>query len=94
MESATVLGLAVGAALLADPPTKSDAGKGEWGERAEVHQATGMVVAQLGIGAEDATALLRAHAIARYGSLVAVSTDVVDRRLVFSASPDQEIETT
>lgn len=93
LESAAVLGLAVGAALLADAPTQSDAGQGGWSERAGVHQATGMVVAQLGIGAEDATALLRAHAFAQDRDLSTVAAEVVSRRLVFSASPEQEIET-
>src|SRR5262249_10876527 len=33
-----------------------------WGHRAEIHQATGMVLIQLGITATDALARLRAHA--------------------------------
>jgi hypothetical protein len=51
--------------------------------RAEVHQATGMVLAQLGISADDALARLRAHAFVHQRLLIDVARDVVDRRLVF-----------
>ena len=52
--------------------------------RREVHQATGMVLAQLNIGAADAALLLRAHAYASGRSVREVATDVVERRLDFS----------
>jgi hypothetical protein len=52
--------------------------------RREVHQATGMVLAQLGVSAEDAALLLRAHAFATGRSVREVATDVVERRLDFS----------
>ena len=52
--------------------------------RAEVHQATGMVLAQLGISADDALARLRAHAFVHQRLLIDVARDVVDRRLVFT----------
>lgn len=52
-----------------------------WNGRAEIHQATGMVVAQLGVGAADAFARLRAYAFAHDRLLVEVSRDVVARRL-------------
>lgn len=87
VEPAGVLGLAVGAALLADAPTQRDAGQGAWDERAQVHQATGMVVAQLGISAEDATALLRAHACTRDTTVGRIAAEALARRLVFSATP-------
>lgn len=54
------------------------------GHRAEVHQATGMVLVQLGISATDALARLRAHAFAHQRLLIDVARDVVDRRLVFT----------
>jgi len=54
-----------------------------WGNRAEIHQATGMVVAQLGISATDAFARLRAHAFAEHRLLHEVAHDVVARRLRF-----------
>lgn len=52
--------------------------------RAEVHQATGMVLAQLGISATEALARLRAHAFAEHRLLVDVARDVVSRRLRFT----------
>lgn len=52
--------------------------------RAEVHQATGMVLVQLGVSATDALARLRAYAFVHQQLLVDVARDVVARRLVFS----------
>jgi hypothetical protein len=57
---------------------------GSSGRRAEVHQATGMVLAQLDISAVDALARLRAHAFAHRRPLLDVAHDVIDRRLVFT----------
>ncbi|MHA6780973.1 GAF and ANTAR domain-containing protein [Pseudonocardia saturnea] len=54
------------------------------GHHAEVHQATGMVLAQLGISATEALARLRAHAFAEQRLLVDVARDVVARRLRFT----------
>ncbi len=54
------------------------------GGRAEVHQATGMVLAQLDIGPTDALARLRAHAFVGGRLLIDVARDVVGRRLVFT----------
>jgi AmiR/NasT family two-component response regulator len=51
--------------------------------RAEIHQATGMVVAQLGVSAQDALARLRAYAFAEQRLLGDVAHDVVSRRLHF-----------
>ena len=64
-------------------------GDGGWldpalGHRAEIHQATGMVLAQLGISATDALARLRAHAFVHQRLLIDVAHDVVTRRLVFT----------
>jgi GAF domain-containing protein len=50
----------------------------------QVHQATGMVMAQLGVTIEDALAMLRARAFATGRPLAQVSRDVVDRRLRFT----------
>ena len=55
-----------------------------WGKRMEIHQATGMVVAQLGISATDAFARLRAYAFAEHRLLGDVARDVVARRLRFT----------
>jgi hypothetical protein len=94
LDAATVVAQVVGAALLADGPTQHDAGHGPWAERAEVHQATGMVVAQLGIPERDALALIRAHAYSHDQSVSRSAHAVITTELRFSASPDQEIEST
>jgi hypothetical protein len=49
----------------------------------QVHQATGMIVVQLGISAEAAFARLRAYAFAHERRLGDVARDVVERRLRF-----------
>jgi hypothetical protein len=51
--------------------------------RAEVHQATGMVIAQLGVTAETALARLRAHAFVHDLSITDVARAVIDRTLRF-----------
>ena len=48
-----------------------------------VQPATGMVIAQLGIGPDDALALLRAHAYAHATSLDAIAVQVTSRQLDF-----------
>jgi hypothetical protein len=55
-----------------------------WSHRAVVHQATGMVAAQLDVALADALARLRARAFALDRSIYDVSTDVVARRLRFT----------
>jgi GAF domain len=71
-----------------DDPEYSGYGGGwldhRYGHRAEIHQATGMVLAQLGISATDALARLRAHAFVHQRLLIDVACDVVNRRLVFT----------
>lgn len=94
LDAALIVSRVVAAALLADGPSMQEAGHGPWSERAEVHQATGMVVAQLGLPEEDALALLRAHAYSHDQSVGTTARAVVTRRLTFSESPDQEIEST
>jgi hypothetical protein len=60
----------------------------------EVHQATGMIIAQLGVTAAVALTRLRAHAYAHDRRLRDVAADVVGRRLRFhpetSANTDRE----
>jgi hypothetical protein len=53
-------------------------------EHVEVHQATGMIVAQLDVPVDAALARLRAHAFVHDRPLVEVARDVVARRLHFS----------
>lgn len=64
------------------------AGDGGWldsttASRTEVHQATGMVLVQLGVTAPEALARLRAHAFAHGRLLIDVARDVVARRVSF-----------
>jgi AmiR/NasT family two-component response regulator len=69
--------------------TDPSADAGGWldralGYRADIHQATGMVLVQLGISATDALARLRAHAFCHQRLLIDVACDVVARRLMFT----------
>ncbi|WP_374946417.1 ANTAR domain-containing protein, partial [Agreia sp.] len=52
--------------------------------RREFHQATGMVLEQMGVPASNAALLIRAHAFSTGRSVLDVSRDIVDRNLVFS----------
>jgi hypothetical protein len=53
--------------------------------RTEVSQATGMLVAQLGVDPPEALIRLRAHAYATNRSATAVARDILDRRLQLDA---------
>jgi hypothetical protein len=55
--------------------------------QAQVHQATGMILVQLGVRAEAAFARLRAYAYAHDQRLGDVARDVVERRLRFEPDP-------
>lgn len=94
LDAAVIVARVTTAAILADGPNRQGSGQGAWSERAEVHQATGMVVAQLGVREDDALALLRAHAYSHDQSVGHTAHDVVARHLTFSANPDREIEST
>ena len=61
---------------------------GLWNDRAEVHQATGMILAQLDVPVHDAFVRLRAHAFAARRPVADVARDVVARRLVFTQDMD------
>jgi ANTAR domain len=65
----------------------SDPSSNAWAElntlsRAEVSQATGMLMAQLDIDATEALVRLRAHAYATDRSAIDVARDILDRRLM------------
>jgi hypothetical protein len=69
-------------------------GNGGWldstaATRAEVHQATGMVLVQLGVTAPEALARLRAYAFAQGRLLIDVARDVVARRVSFVGEVEQ-----
>lgn len=63
---------------------RNDATPEDPSARRTVHQATGMVVAQLRIPPEDALLVLRAHAFATAQTVRDVAVDIIDRRLDFS----------
>jgi AmiR/NasT family two-component response regulator len=54
---------------------------------AVIHQATGMVLVQLGVDAEAAFARLRGHAYVTGRRLGDVARDVVGRRIRFTRDP-------
>jgi hypothetical protein len=64
-----------------------DDGAEPWGEwpqgRRRIHQATGMLIDQLGLSVGAALARLRAHAFANGATLADVAHDVVERKLSF-----------
>lgn len=62
-------------------------GGGEGLGRRQVHQATGMLIAQLGIDAEQAFARLRAHAYAEGKDVQMIAADIVRRRLRLEPDP-------
>jgi hypothetical protein len=75
--------------LWTDPKTSNGQPGDTWldhslGGRPEIHQATGMVLVQLGISAIDALARLRAYAFVEQRLLIDVARDVVARRLRFT----------
>ncbi|TCC37439.1 ANTAR domain-containing protein [Kribbella capetownensis] len=89
--TAQFLADAIGTALLQNPEGYlHDLDSRTWADRAAIHQATGMVLTQLGITVTDAVALLRAHAFAHNASMTEVARLVVDRRLRF-ADPDTSL---
>ncbi len=55
--------------------------------RREVHQATGMVLAQMKISAEDAHLVLRSHAFTTGRSILDIAADVIARDLDFTTPP-------
>jgi hypothetical protein len=81
------LASAVGASLAVDAEEHTEgylqSGEG-WSSRSVVHQATGMLMAQVRVSAEDALALLRAHAYALATDINDVAARVVGRSINFS----------
>lgn len=85
LQLAALLGVAIGTALLQDPAigARDDSFADGWAGRAQVHQATGMVISQTGVRPEDALALLRGQAFANDVSMVEVAQQIVDRHINF-----------
>lgn len=57
-----------------------------WSSRAEIHLATGMVIAQAEVAPQDAMALLRGRAFAQEKSLVDIASLVISRDIHFRRS--------
>ena len=73
-------------AIVAADEGSEDAGGGGGWSRREVHQATGMILAQLRVSPADALLVLRGHAFASGRTVLEVAASVVDRSLDFSAT--------
>jgi hypothetical protein len=92
IDGAQFLADTVGAALLSEPPHSAQLNDtGPWAARAAIHQATGMVVAQLQLSASDALAMLRAHAFAHDTTLADIADQVVSRRLDFGSASSETL---
>ncbi len=86
-DTAALLVQAVGGALFAEGREQQASVEGlrePWTSRVVVHQATGMVMAQLGIPADDALSLLRSRALSADADVTEVARQIVDRRLTFA----------
>jgi len=81
--SASVLAETVSWQLLRRIVTDEESAADSPYSRREIHQATGMVLAQLNVTADDALLLLRAHAFSSGRSVREIANDVVERRIVF-----------
>ncbi len=82
---------AIGAAIMKDaPPLESPLDNGPWSTRSVIHQATGMVLAQLRVSPDDAIALLRAHAFSHNLTLAGVADQIINRRLRFTDDAESE----
>jgi hypothetical protein len=79
------LSVAIGTAVLQDPQlgTLEEVHTEGWASRAQIHQATGMIISQVGVRAEDALALLRGQAFANNATLLDVAQQIVERRINF-----------
>lgn len=73
---------------LSDPPTDRS-----MYSRRLIHQATGMVLIQAGVTAEDARLLIQARAFAENRSMREVADDVVERRIRFTRVIDRTEDT-
>jgi hypothetical protein len=58
-----------------------------------IHQATGMVLAQVGTTAEDAYLILQARAFAEDRPMREVAEDIIERRIRFGTLPERDEET-
>lgn len=79
------LSAAISTAVLQDPQFEhiEDRFAEEWPSQTRIHQATGMIMSQVGIRPEDALALLRGQAFANDLSLADVAQQIIERRINF-----------
>jgi hypothetical protein len=82
----------VAALALVDTPADEANPDGGWSDasrlhRAEVHQATGMLMVQLGVGAQEALVRLRAHAFTCGQTADEIAREIVARRLRLVGDP-------
>jgi hypothetical protein len=85
VDAAQVLADAAAVMLVADPAAGSEIpGADPWTSRALVHQAVGILMAQLGIDIGDALAVLRSRAFTTGTQLAEIARAVVDGRLDLS----------
>ncbi|MGG5259690.1 ANTAR domain-containing protein [Phycicoccus avicenniae] len=82
--TARVVAGVIGAALVKQAQEEGGAVVNSWARRSSVHQGVGFVMAQLGVRAADALALIRAHAYVRGTSLAETARDIIEQRLVLS----------
>jgi len=86
LPGAQFLADAIGAALLAEPVVlDKPIEDGPWSNRIEIDEATGMVIAQLGLAPADALAILRAHAFAHDATLNDIAKLVLSGGLDFGS---------
>jgi hypothetical protein len=83
--TADFLSVAIGTAVLQDSHLggTEEMHADPWASRAQIHQATGMIISQVGVRAEDALALLRGQAFANNTTLIDVAQQIVERRINF-----------
>jgi hypothetical protein len=79
------LGVALATALLQEPSLSLEGvtASGDWPSRAQLHQATGMIVAQVGVHPHDALALLKGQAFAQGTTLPDIAEQIIQRRINF-----------
>jgi hypothetical protein len=88
------LGMALGRRVLEHALTESDHAndgyeppRGDPFSRRSIHQATGVVIAQIGGTPEDAHLLIQGQAFSLHKSMVEVAADLLERRIRFLRSP-------
>jgi hypothetical protein len=85
LDAAQSMADTAGTMLLTDPQAFLESPNGGgWSSRAVIHQATGMLIAQLGITADSALAILRGYAFDNSTELSQVASAVITHQLSFS----------